>query len=156
MEEELKLLNDIKRDSLDGLPKELTEYFNEGGLTFIKDEILQFVRFADNKTRKWTTMRVFQKSPGTFLNTVFDNVYNNKEIVSKFSSSVKAISKEVHKQSTQESVCKEFLTKLCRTRVKVFMQGMKEKNLQIEKKVCDVDSSLRDKLKGYVQSSKRS
>ena len=35
------------------------------------------------------------------------------------------------------------------------MEGMKETNLKKEKKNCDVDFSLRDKLKGYVLTSKR-
>ena len=47
MVEELKLLDDMKRDSLEGLPTELTEHLNEGGLIFIKDEMIDFVRFAD-------------------------------------------------------------------------------------------------------------
>ena len=47
------------------------------------------------------------------------------------------------------------LTKICRTRVKVFLQAMKERDLQKQKKVADVDVSLRDKLKGFVIRSKR-
>ena len=49
-----------------------------------------------------------------------------------------------------KDVCKKVLVKICRTRVKLFMQNMERK-----KKKCDVDSSLHDKLKGHVLASKR-
>jgi len=32
---------------------------------------------------------------------------------------------------------------------------LKEQDLETDKKVCDADSSLRDKLKGYVMTNKR-
>ena len=53
------------------------------------------------------------------------------------------------------TVYEQLLTKICRTRVKVFLQAMKESDLQKQKKVADVDVSLRDKLKGFVVRSKR-
>ena len=53
-----------------------------------------------------------------------------------------------------KDVCKKVLVKICRTRVKLFMQNMGEKDME-RKKECDVDSSLRDKLKGHVLASKR-
>ena len=53
------------------------------------------------------------------------------------------------------TVYEQLLTKICRTRVKVFLQAMKERDLQKQKKVADVDVSLRDKLKGFVVRSKR-
>ena len=52
------------------------------------------------------------------------------------------------------TVYEQLLTKICRTRVKVFLQAMKERDLQKQKKVVDVDVSLRDKLKGFVVRSK--
>lgn len=53
------------------------------------------------------------------------------------------------------TVYEQLLTKICRTKVKVFLQAMKERDLQKQKKVVVVDVSLRDKLKGFVVRSKR-
>ena len=53
------------------------------------------------------------------------------------------------------TVYEQLLTKICRARVKVFLQAMKERDLQKQKKVADVDVSLRDKLKGFVVRNKR-
>ena len=53
------------------------------------------------------------------------------------------------------TVYEQLLTKICRTRAKVFLQAMKERDLQKQKKVADVDVSLRDKLNGFVVRSKR-
>ena len=155
LEMELSLLKQMKRESEHGLPRELTAHLNEGGLCFMKDGMLDFVRLADMETRKYTLPRVFNRSPGTFLKIVFDNVYNNEEVSQQFRLSLKSIGASHFGEDIASAVYKELLTKVCRTRLKVFMQGMKEKELESEKKVCDVDSSLRDKLKGYVQSSKR-
>ena len=43
-------------------------------------------------------------------------------------------------------VYEQLLTKICRARVKVFLQGMKESDLQKKKNVAVVDVSLQDKL----------
>ena len=53
------------------------------------------------------------------------------------------------------TVYEQLLTKICRTRVKVFLQAMKDRDLQKQKKVADVDVSLRDQFKGFVVRSKR-
>ena len=53
------------------------------------------------------------------------------------------------------TVYEQLLTKICRTRGKVFLQAMKERDLQKQKKVADVDVRLRDKLKEFVVRSKK-
>lgn len=42
------------------LPQEISVHLNEGGLHFMKDEMTEFVRKADNHTRKFTVRRLFR------------------------------------------------------------------------------------------------
>ena len=117
--------------------------------------MIEFVRKADNHTRKFTISWFFRRNPSSFLNTVFASVYGSEELFDSFVSSLKSIGVSGYDQAIVQVVYQELLKKLCWTRVKSFMQGLREQDLETDKKVCDADSSLRDKLKGYVMTSKR-
>ena len=120
----------------------------------MKEGFNNFVRVADNCTRRLTNDRTFRRSPSSFLEFVFTTVYGNDEIFSVFKSALDAVGID-SKSSAVRKVYEQLLTKLCRTRVKVFLQAMKERDLQNKKKVADVDLSLRDNLKGFVVKAKR-
>ena len=113
--------------------------------------------FLSETCRKFfpTSERVFRRNPASFLNNVFNSVNGNEELFEIFVSTLKKIGVDTYEEDTMKDVCKKLLVKICRTRVKVFMQSMGEKDMEKRKKVCDVDSSLRDKLKGYVLAAKR-
>ena len=155
LKKELEIIQKMRRDTMKNLPREISVHLNEGGLHFMKDEMIEFVRKADNHTRKFTVSRFFRRNPSSFLNTVFDSVYGSEELFDSFVSSLKSIGVSGYDQAIVRAVYRELLKKLCRTRVKSFMQGLREQDLETDKKVCDADSSLRDKLKGYAMTSKR-
>ena len=112
------------------------------------------MQFADNCTRRLTTERRFRRSPSSFLKFIFSSVNENTDIFSVFKSALKAVGVTTESAAVR-TVYEQLLTKICRTRVKVFLQAMKERDLQKQKKVVDVDVSLRGKLKGFVVRSKR-
>ena len=114
-----------------------------------------FARQTDNHSRKFTVSRFFRRNPSSYLNTVFDSVYGSEELFDSFVSSMKSIGVSGYDQAIVRAVYQELLKKLYRTRVKSFMQGLREQDLETDKKVCDADSNLRDKLKGYAMTSKR-
>jgi len=155
LKKELEIIQKMRRDTMKNLPRELSVHLNEGGLHFMKDEMIEFVRKADNHTRKFTVTRVFRRNPSSFLNNVFTSVYGSEELFDSFLSSLKSIGISGYDQAIVRAVYQELLKKLCRTRVKFFMQGFRERDLETDKKVCDADSSLRDKLKGYAMTSTR-
>jgi len=152
LKKEPEIIQKMRRDTMKNLPRELSVHLNEGGLHFMKDE---FVRKADNHTRKFTFTRVFRRYPSSFLNNVFTSVYGSEELFDSFLSSLKSIGISGYDQAIVRAVYQELLKRLCRTRVKSFMQGLRERDLETDKKVCDADSSLRDKLKGYAMTSTR-
>ena len=119
----------------------------------MREELIDFVKFADNCTRKLTVERIFQRSTSSFLEFVFTSVYGNSDIFSAFKVALASVG--ISTESAAVKVFEQLLTKICRTRVKVFLQAMKERDLQKKKKVADVDVSLRDKLKGYFVRTKR-
>lgn len=154
LENELEVLFAMKMNDKSSLPSELKEHLDEGGLYFLKEEFISFVQFADNCTRRLTTERRFRRSPSSFLKFIFSSVNGNTDIFSVFRSALKAVGVTTESAAVR-TVYEQLLTKICRTRVKVFLQAMKERDLQKQKKVADVDVSLRDKLKGFVVRSKR-
>ena len=154
LEKELEVLMAMKMTDKSSLPKEIKDHLDEGGLFFLKEEFINFVRVADNCTRRLTTDRIFQRSPSSFLQFVFTSVYGNSDIFSVFKSALDTVGID-SKSSATRKIYEQLLTKLCRTRVKVFLQAMKERDLQKKKKVADVDVSLRDNLKGFVVRAKR-
>ena len=86
---------------------------------------------------------------------MFASVYGSEELFDSFVSSLKSIWGFWLQSAIVRAVYQELLKKLCRTHVKSFMQGLREQDLETDKKVCDADSSLRERLKGYVITSKR-
>ena len=154
LERELEVLMAIKMSDKSSLPSEIRDHLDEGGLYFLKEEFIDFVRVADNCTRRLTTERTFKRGPSSFLQFVFTSVYGNNDIFSVFKSSLDAVGIN-SKSAAVRKVYEQLLTKICRTRVKVFLQAMRERDLQKKKKVADVDVSLRDKLKGFVVRTKR-
>ena len=115
------------------------------GSFFWKEEFINFVRVADNCTRCLTTDRTFQRSPSSFLKFIFTSVHVNNDIFSLFKSALDTVGID-SKSSAARKVYEQLLTKLCRTRVKVFLQALRERDLQKKKKVVDVDVSFRDNL----------
>ena len=86
---------------------------------------------------------------------MFSYVYGNTQLFESFSSALKAVGIKESVREAAKAVFRGFVVKLCRTRVKVFMESMREKDLEKQNKVCDADTNLRDKLKGFALSSKR-
>ena len=152
LERELEVLLAMKMSDKSSLPSEIRDHLDEGGLYFLKEEFIDFVRVADNCTRRLTTERTFQRGPSSFLQFVFTSVYGNNAVFSVFKSSLDAVGINT-KFAAVRKVYEQLLTKICRTRVKVFLQAMRERDLQKKKKVVDV--SLRDKLKGFAVRTKR-
>ena len=136
------------------LSSQIKDHLDEGGLYFQKEEFMDFIAYADKCTRKLTVERTFQRSPSSLLEFVFSSVYGNSDILAQFKSALGAVGIN-NKSSAIKNVYEQLLTKVCTTRVKVFLQAMKERNLLKKNKVADIDVSLRDKLKGFVVSSKR-
>ena len=99
----------------------------------MKDECLDFDRKADNCARQFTSERVFRRNPASFLNNVFNSVYGNEELFEIFVSTLKKIGVDTYEEDTMKDVCKKLLVKICRTRVKVFMQSMGEKDMEKQK-----------------------
>ena len=59
LERELEVLMAMKMADKSLLPKEIKDHLDEGGLFFLKAEFINFVRIADNCTRRLTTDRTF-------------------------------------------------------------------------------------------------
>ena len=115
---------------------------------------MDFIAYADKCTRKLTVERTIRRSPSSFLDFVFSSVYGNSDIFAQFKSALATVGIN-NKSSAIKNVYEQLLTKVCTTRVKVFLQAMKEINLLKKNKVADIGVSLRDKLKGFVVRSKR-
>lgn len=69
----------MKMEDKSHLPPELKDHLYEGGLYFLKEQFLDFLKRADNCTHKFSVERTFRRSPLTFLELVFRNVYGNSE-----------------------------------------------------------------------------
>ena len=133
LENELELLYAIKMNDKSSLPSDLKENLDEEGLYFLKEDFISFVQFADNCTRRLTTERRFRRSPSSFLKFIFSSVNENTDIFSEFKSALKAVGVTTESDAVR-TVYEQLLTKICRTRVKVFLQEMKERDLQKQKK----------------------
>ena len=67
LQKELEIVQKRKWETLTNLSRELGVDLNEGGLHFMKDELIEFVRLADNQTRKFTNDRIFHRNPSSFF-----------------------------------------------------------------------------------------
>lgn len=125
LEKELEVLLAMKMDDKSSLPSELRDHLDEGGLYFLKEGFISFVQFADNCTRRVTNERTFRRSPSSFLKFIFSSVNGNSDIFA-FKSSLTSVGIITETTAVRE-VYEQLLTKICRTRVKVFLQAMKER-----------------------------
>ena len=126
LERELEVLMAMKMSDKSSLPSEIRDHLDEGDLCFLKEKFIDFVRVADNCTRRLTTERTFKRGPSSFLQFVFTSVYGNNDIFSVFKSSLDAVGVN-SKSAAVRKVYEQLLTKICRTRVKVFLQTMRER-----------------------------
>ena len=110
---------------------------------------MDFIAYADKCTCKLTVERTFRRSPSSFLDFLFSSVYGNSDIFAQFKSTLATVGIN-NKSLAIKNEYEQLLTKVCTTRVKVFLQAMKERNLLKKNKVADIDVSLRDKLKGFL------
>ena len=136
------------------LSSQIKDHLDEGGLYFQKEELMDFIAYADKCTRKLTVERTFRRSPSSFLDFLFSSVYGNSDIFAQFKSALATVG--INKSSAIKNEYEQLLTKVCTTRVKVFLQAMKERNLLKKNKVAVIDVSLRDKLKEFFKDLKES
>ena len=78
MESELDFLVKLKENYKSHLPEAL-KIVDEGHLTFVKREFLNFVREADLNIREYVNERNLKKHKSNFLEVVHFNVYNNEQ-----------------------------------------------------------------------------
>lgn len=70
---------------------EISVYLNEGGLYFMKDEMIEFVCKVDNYIWKFIVSWFFRWNLFFFLNIVFVSVYGSEELFDSFVSLLKFI-----------------------------------------------------------------
>ena len=146
LQKELNILLAMKMVDKSSLPSEIKDHLDEGGLYFPKEEFMDFIAHADKCTRKLTVERTFRRSPSSFLDFVFSNVYKNSDIFAEFKSALAVVGIN-NESSAIKNVYEQLLTKICRTRVKGFLQAMKERDFLTKNKVADI--------KGFVVRSRR-
>ena len=83
METELSLLVQLKETDKSHLPEAL-KLLDEGNLTFVKKEFLDFVREADLNIREFVNERRLKKHKSNFLEVAHFNVYNDEELLKCF------------------------------------------------------------------------
>ena len=87
METELDLLLQLKQPNKSHLPEAL-KLLDEGNLTFIKKDLLNFVREADLNIREYVNEKRLKKHKGNFLEVIHFNVYNDAELLKTFKWSI--------------------------------------------------------------------
>ena len=156
MEMELDFLIKLKETDKSHVPEALN-ILDEGHLTFVKKEFLNFVREADLNIREYVNERSLKKHKSNFLEVVHFNVYNDEQLLKSFKWSAEkcgASTKDV-KSNVIDKVYSDMLHKLCNTRTKEFFRGKFEKDLATSGKVVEADQSLRDNLKTFSVAKKR-
>ena len=150
MECELEILLSLRENDKSHLPNAL-RLLDEGFLTYVKEELLQFVREADMNIREFVNERKLKRHKNNFLEVVHYNVYNDEELLKTFNWSVEkcGVSREMYSTETIKKVFSDMLHKLCHTRTKEFFRSKIERDLAASGKVVDADQSLRDNLKTY-------
>ena len=83
MEIELEFLTHLKETDKSHLPAAL-RILDEGHLTFVKKEFLNFVREADLNIREYVNECSLKKHKTNFLEVVHFNVYNDVELLKSF------------------------------------------------------------------------
>ena len=155
MEIELHLLMQLKETDKSHLPNAL-KVLDEGNLTFVKKDFLNFVREADVNIREFVNEKRLKKHKNSLLKVVHFNVYNDDQLLKSFKWSIeKCGSSHQYHSSVIDKVFSDILHKLCNTRTKEFFRGKFEKDLATSGKVVDADQSLRDNLKTFSIAKKR-
>lgn len=156
MEIELEFLTHLKENDKSHLPAAL-RILDEGHLTFVKKEFLNFVREADLNIREYVNERSLKKHKTNFLEVVHFNVYNDEELLKSFKWSAEKCGAQVKDTSNNviDKVYNDMLHKLCNTRTKEFFRGKFERDLATSGKVVEADQSLRDNLKTFSIAKKR-
>lgn len=83
MEGELDFLIKLKETDKSHLPEAL-KILDEGHLTFVKREFLNFVREADLNIREYVNDRSLKKHKSNFLEVVHFYVYNDQQLLKSF------------------------------------------------------------------------
>ncbi|KAL9984460.1 hypothetical protein ACROYT_G006754, partial [Oculina patagonica] len=156
MELELDLLVKLRETDKSQLPEAL-KILDEGHLTFVKKDFLDFVREADINIREYVNERCLNKHKSNFLEVVHFNVYNDEQLLKSFKWSANkcGVSIQDVSSSVVDKVYNDMLHKLCNTRTKEFFRGKFEKDLASSGKVVEADQSLRDNLKTFSICKKR-
>ena len=157
----LKNLLSKRRNKSSHLPSshlpDALKILDEGHLTFVKKEFLNFVREADLNIREYVNERSLKKHKSNFLEVVHFNVYNDEQLLKSFKWSAERCGASIKdaESSVIEKVYSDMLHKLCNTRTKEFFRGKFEKDLATSGKVVEADQSLRDNLKTFSIAKKR-
>ena len=156
MESELDFLVKLKETDKTHLPESLT-ILDEGHLTFVRKEFLNFVREADLNIREYVNERSLKKHKSNFLEVVHFNIYNNEQLLKSFKWSAAKCGASINdvESNAIDKVYSDMLDKLCNTRTKEFFRGKFEKDLATSGNVVEADQSLRDNLKTFSIARKR-
>ena len=157
MEIELEFLTHLKETDKSHLPAAL-RILDEGHLTFVKKEFLNFVREADFSIREYVNECSLKKHKTNFLEVVHFNVYNDVELLKSFKWSAEKCGAPVKDTSNNviDKVYNDMLHKLCNTKTKkLILQGEIRKELATSGKVVEADQSLRGNLKTFSIAKKR-
>lgn len=124
MELELNLLVKLRETDKSQLPEAL-KILNEGHLTFVKKDFLDFVREADLNIREYVNECNLKKHKSNFLEVVYFNVYNDEQLLKSFKWSANKCGVSIKDVSSNviDKVYKDMLHKLCNTRTKEFFRG---------------------------------
>ena len=156
MESELNFLVKLKETDKSHLPEAL-KILDEGHLTFVKKEFLNFVREADLNIREYVNEQSLKKHKSNFLEVVHFNVYSDEQLLKSFKWSAEKCGASIKdvESNVIDKVYSDMLHKLCNTRTKEFFRGNFEKDLATSGKVVEADQSLRDNLKTFSIAKKR-
>ena len=83
VEFELEILDKLKESDKNSLPQAL-KLLDEGNLTFVKKDFVNFVRDADLTIREYVNEKKLNKHKNNFLEVVPFNVYNDEQLLKSF------------------------------------------------------------------------
>ena len=123
MELELDILEKLKESDKNGLPQAL-KLLDEGNLTFVKKDFLNFVRDADLTIREYVNERKLKKHKNNFLEVVHFNVYKDEQLIKSFKWSLRcgALTQNSSSSVIVNKIYSDILHKLCNTRTKEFFR----------------------------------
>lgn len=144
MELELGILEKLKESDKNSLSQAL-KLLDEGNLTFVKKDFLNFVRDADLTIREYVSERKVNKHKNNFLEVVHFNVYNDEQLLKSFKWSIGKCGAltTTYPFSVINKIYRDTLHKLYNTRTKEFFRG-KFEELAKSGKVVEAGQSLRE------------